>query len=71
MRILAVTGNTFPHRDLLKALGCRWQPERKVWSVGTAGMNGQAHYEFRSIEAAVREAITSGKLSGCRLEVVK
>ena len=30
---VAITGNTYPVKDQLKALGGRWDGERKVWTV--------------------------------------
>ena len=29
----AVTGNTYPVKEALKALGARWNPDQKVWMV--------------------------------------
>jgi len=26
-----IAGNTYPHRETLKALGCRWNPAEKAW----------------------------------------
>jgi hypothetical protein len=26
-----ITGNTYEHRETLKALGLRWEPEKKAW----------------------------------------
>jgi hypothetical protein len=31
--LVAVTGNTYPVKDQLKALGARWNPEAKAWMV--------------------------------------
>ena len=31
--LVAVTGNTFPVKDQLKALGARWNPDAKAWMV--------------------------------------
>ena len=30
---IAITGNTFPVKDAIKALGGRWNPDRKAWMV--------------------------------------
>ena len=30
---VAIAGNTYPVRDKLKALGARWDADRKVWTV--------------------------------------
>lgn len=29
----AITGNTYPVKDKLRALGGRWDPEKKAWMV--------------------------------------
>jgi hypothetical protein len=29
----AITGNTYPVKDSLKALGARWNPDQKVWMI--------------------------------------
>jgi hypothetical protein len=29
----AITGNTYPVKDALKALGARWNPDQKAWMV--------------------------------------
>lgn len=33
MTSIAITGNTFPVKDALKALGGRWNADRKAWMV--------------------------------------
>lgn len=33
---VAITGNTFPVKDQLKALGGRWDADRKAWMVPAA-----------------------------------
>lgn len=33
---LYVTGNTYPIKDQLKALGCHWDADRKQWWIGKA-----------------------------------
>ena len=32
-REVAITGNTYPVKDQLKALGARWNPDQKAWMV--------------------------------------
>lgn len=32
-KMTAITGNTFPVKDKLKALGGRWNPDKKVWMI--------------------------------------
>lgn len=29
----AITGNTYPVKDALKALGARWNPDQKAWMI--------------------------------------
>lgn len=31
--MIAITGNTYPVKDQLKALGARWNPDQKAWMV--------------------------------------
>jgi hypothetical protein len=31
--MVAITGNTFPVKDQIKALGGRWNPDEKAWMV--------------------------------------
>ena len=31
--LVAITGNTYPVKDQLKALGARWNPDSKAWMV--------------------------------------
>ena len=33
MATVAITGNTYPVKDQLKALGARWNPDQKAWMV--------------------------------------
>ena len=33
---IAITGNTYPVKDQLKALGARWNPDKKAWMVEPA-----------------------------------
>ena len=33
METVAITGNTFPVKDLLKGLGARWDVDMKVWRI--------------------------------------
>jgi hypothetical protein len=30
---VAITGNTYPVKDQLKALGARWNPDQKAWMI--------------------------------------
>jgi len=31
--MVAITGNTYPVKDALRALGARWNPDQKAWMV--------------------------------------
>lgn len=31
--MVAITGNTYPVKDSLKALGARWNPDKKAWMI--------------------------------------
>ena len=33
MSMVAITGNTYPVKDQIKALGGRWDADRKLWTV--------------------------------------
>jgi hypothetical protein len=35
MTQVLITGNTFPVKDKLKALGARWDPDRKAWTISS------------------------------------
>ena len=30
-----ITGNTFPHRDQLKLMGCKWNPSNRSWDTAS------------------------------------
>ena len=32
-KLVAITGNTYPVKEALKALGAKWNPEKKAWMV--------------------------------------
>lgn len=38
-RRLYVVGHSFPIKDCLKSIGCKWDGERKQWWIGTAKRN--------------------------------
>jgi hypothetical protein len=33
---VAITGNTYPVKDALRAMGARWNPDQKAWMVPAA-----------------------------------
>lgn len=51
----AVTGNTYPVKDKIKALGGQWDKDRKLWLVPDD--------KFQEAEAAVRSAAAQKELS--------
>ncbi len=38
---LKVVGNTYPIRQLLKALGFKWEPKYKWWTINLNGLSDQ------------------------------
>jgi hypothetical protein len=51
MQKIAITGNTYPVRDQLRALGGRWDPARKAWLVPA----GRADEARRLVAAAPKQ----------------
>lgn len=37
-----LTGNTYPHRDLIKEIGGEWDPVRRAWTVRARTMRQRA-----------------------------
>lgn len=56
MATVAITGNTFPVKDQLKALGARWNPDLKAWMVDESKA-----VEARRIVSGVKTQATSSK----------
>ena len=40
--LFAITGNTFPVKDTLRSMGCRWNPARKCWTTTDPQVHEQA-----------------------------
>lgn len=40
--MIEITGNTYPVRERLKALGCKWSAARKCWLAPTPEIAAQA-----------------------------
>ena len=57
----ALIGNTYPHRDIIKKRGGKWNSEKKCWMVPTQ------HYEELS-ELCVPTKDTRWGTHGCRYE---
>lgn len=61
-KMIAITGNTYPVKDQLKALGARWNPDQKAWMVSedkaeqarqiVAGAGPKKQYAPRQIAGA-------------------
>ena len=48
---VAITGNTYPVKDALKAMGARWNPDSKAWMIAAD-------------KASEARAIVAGKATG-------
>jgi len=53
MTVVAITGNTYPVKDRIKALGGRWDAGRKAWMVA-ADKEAQARAIVASAPQSVR-----------------
>lgn len=51
-----ITGNTYPVKDALKALGARWDPDQKAWMIDDAKAD-----QARKIVAAAPIKPSSGR----------
>ena len=60
-RTVAITGNTYPVKDQIKALGARWNADKKAWMV-PLGKADQA----RKIVAGASSTGRSSQSSGSR-----
>lgn len=52
--MIAITGNTFPVKDALKALGARWNPDQKAWMIA----EDKAEKARQLVSAAPKQAST-------------
>lgn len=52
--VVAITGNTFPVKDQLRALGGRWNADRKAWMVPAEKAD-----QARQLVAGRRESVES------------
>jgi hypothetical protein len=48
MKRIEITGNTFQVKDQLKALGARWDAEKKVWWIDQLAYSGKQWQEISS-----------------------
>ena len=62
MAQVAITGNTYPVKDKLKALGAKWDADQKCWTI----TDKKADEARKIVEAAPPEApATPGKCRKC------
>lgn len=50
--ITKITGNTYPVKDALKAIGCRWDAQDKCWTASTDEMAAKAQAIMSGTPAA-------------------
>ena len=58
---LFVTGNTFPVKDQLRALGCRWNADHKVWTTTDPATLEKAN---AVVAAGVKAEMMASRASG-------
>jgi hypothetical protein len=62
MAQVAITGNTYPVKDRLKALGAKWDADRRCWTITDRRLD-----EARKIVAgAPQQAATPGRCLKCK-----
>jgi len=64
--MIAITGNTYPVREQLKALGARWNPDDKSWMVADAHA-AKARAIVSSAPAQARPTGSTYRPSRCRV----
>lgn len=62
MNLIPVSGNTFPVKDEIKALGGRWNADRKCWMVPA----DKADQAFRLVQSAPRQSRPSSSAGSYR-----
>jgi hypothetical protein len=55
-----ITGNTYPVKESLKSLGCRWDAADKCWTASTPEMAEQARAIVAGAGTSSRPTCTSG-----------
>ncbi len=61
MSQIAITGNTYPVKDQLKALGAKWDPDQKCWTI----TDKKIEEARKIVEAAPIQKDTPGKCLKC------
>lgn len=64
MKTVLITGNTYPVREQLKAIGGRWVPNKKAWSVPV-----EKESEAKTLVANATTATTATKHKPNRCKV--
>jgi hypothetical protein len=64
---LDIVGNTYPVRDKLRNLGCRWSSARKVWVAPTPDVAALAQALVKPKRAGGQRRGGTCKLCGCRI----
>jgi hypothetical protein len=63
----AITGNTYPVRESLKALGGRWNPEEKAWMVPDAKADEARKIVASASHQSSNHGSTDYHLSKCKV----
>jgi hypothetical protein len=63
--IVLITGNTYPVKDQLRAMGGRWNPEAKGWMVPAARADEARRLVGRAPKSTYSPTRPRGKWSGC------
>jgi len=62
MSMVAISGNTYPVKDQIKALGGRWNADAKVWMVPAE----RAEQARKLVEDAPRQVFRPARRTTCR-----
>lgn len=63
IEFLDITGNTFTHREALRAAGCEWSPKNQCWSVSSNMLPRLAHLLDNYQELATTNELNTHQLS--------
>ena len=74
-KFIEITGNTYPVKDALKAMGARWAPDKKCWMISAAkadaanalvsGAGPKAPYRGAPYRGARSSSSGAGPRTGC------
>ena len=65
--MIAITGNTYPVKDALKALGGKWNPDQKAWMVPDEKVNEANKIVSAGTPAVERKSSQSYRPRVCRM----